>query len=97
MVLNGIKNDVMSEINNDEKEKLDNLSDVLNKIISKEFIRSISKIRKIWIYMIISLMIFLMFVWYLIKKTLLLRWHKIPKQFRIINEINHLVLNHLEL
>lgn len=87
----------MGEINNDEKEKLDNISDVLNKIISKEFIRSISKIRKIWIYMIISLMIFLIFVWYIIRKILLLRWNKIPKQFRIINEINHLVLNHLEL
>lgn len=87
----------MSEVNNDKKEKLDNISDVLNKIISKEFIRSISKIRKIWIYMIISLMIFLIFVWYLIRKILLLRWNKIPKQFRIINEINHLVLNHLEL
>jgi len=93
----GLKSDVMSEINNDKKEKLDNISDVLNKIISKEFIRSISKIRKIWIHMIISLMIFLIFVWYLIRKTLLLRWRKIPKQFRIINEINHLVLNHLEL
>lgn len=87
----------MSEINDEEREKLDSISDVLNRIISKEFIHSISKIRKIWIYMIISLMIFLIFVWNIIRKILLFRWHKIPKQFRVINNLNELVLEHLEL
>lgn len=87
----------MSEINDEEREKLDSISDVLNRIISKDFIHSISKIRKIWIYMIISLMIFLIFVWNLIRKILLFRWNKIPKQFRVINNLNELVLEHLEL
>ena len=102
MELNGIKIIDMSNSEEEERnriieEKSENISKLLGHLISKEYIQSISTFKKYFIYVLISLFLFLLFLFFLCRNILFLRWLKIPTEFRVLGIVDGLIKKHLEM
>ena len=102
MVLIGIKIIDMSNINEEERnriieEKSENVSNLLGQFLSKEYIHSISTFKKYLIYVIISLTLFILFLFFLCRNILFLRWLKIPAEFKVLGIVDRLIKKHLEM
>jgi hypothetical protein len=82
------------EIIESAKERLATL---LNMVFPKEYVHSISTIKKYFMYFVISLVLFLLSLYYLCKNILLFRWNKIRSQFRVLGITDESIKNHLEI
>jgi hypothetical protein len=100
--LNGIKIIDMSNIDEEERnriieEKSENISHLLGYIIPREYIQSISTFKKYFIYVWVSLFLFILFLFFLCKNILFLRWLKIPTEFKVLGIVDRLIKKHLEM
>jgi hypothetical protein len=100
--LNGIKIIDMSNIDEEERnrmveEKSENLLHLLGYILSKEYIQSISTFKKYFIYIWVSFFLFIVFLFFLCKNILFLRWLKIPTEFKVLGIVDRLIKKHLEM
>jgi hypothetical protein len=100
--LNGIKIIDMSNIDEEERnriieEKSENISHLLGYILSKEYVQSISTFKKYFIYVWVSLFLFILFLFFLCKNILFLRWLKIPTEFKVLGIVDRLIKKHLEM
>ena len=102
MGLNGIKIIDMSKIDEEERnriieEKSENILHLLGYILSKEYIQSISTFKKYFIYIWLSFFLFIVFLFFLCKNILFLRWLKIPTEFKVLGIVDRLIKKHLEM
>jgi len=74
------------------KEKLSNL---LNMVYSKDYIESLSKFRRYFVYFIFSIFMFCVLIYAVLKNILLLRWYKIRTQFYAVGQVDEIIKNHL--
>jgi hypothetical protein len=100
--LNGIKIIDMSNIDEEERnriieEKSENISHLLGYILSKEYVQSISTFKKYFIYIWVSFFLFIVFLFFLCKNILFLRWLKIPTEFKVLGIVDRLIKKHLEM
>jgi len=100
--LNGIKIIDMSNIDEEERnrmveEKSENLLHLLGYILSKEYVQSISTFKKYFIYICVSFFLFIVFLFFLCKNILFLRWLKIPTEFKVLGIVDRLIKKHLEM
>lgn len=94
----------MSKIEEEEEErqkiieeKSEKILHLLGLVMPKEYIQSIPTFKKYFIYILISLFIFLLFLFFLCKNILFLRWLKIPNEFKILGFVDRLLKKHLEM
>ena len=92
----------MSEIEEEErqksiKEESERISKLLTEMLSEEYIESISIFKKYFIYFIISLFIFILLVFFLLRSIILLRWLRIPTQFKILGILDGFIRKHLKM
>ena len=92
----------MSNIDEEERnriieEKSENISHLLGYIIPREYIQSISTFKKYFIYVWVSLFLFILFLFFLCKNILFLRWLKIPTEFKVLGIVDRLIKKHLEM
>ena len=102
MGLNGIKIIDMSKIDEEERnriveEKSENILHLLGYVIPKEYIQSISNFKKFFIYICVSFFLFIVFLFFLCKNILFLRWLKIPTEFKVLGIVDRLIKKHLEM
>ena len=92
----------MSEIEEEErqksiKEESERISKLLTEMLSEEYIESMSIFKKYFIYFIISLFIFILLVFFLLRSIILLRWLRIPTQFKILVILDGFIKKHLKM
>ena len=92
----------MSEIEEEErqksiKEESERISKLLTEMLSEEYIESMSIFKKYFIYFIISLFIFILLVFFLLRSIVLLRWLRIPTQFKILGILDGFIKKHLKM
>jgi hypothetical protein len=92
----------MSKMDEEERnriieEKSENISNILGYAIPKEYIQSISTFKKYFIYMWVSIFLFILFLFFLCKNILFLRWLKIPTEFKVLSIVDGLIKKHLEM
>lgn len=79
------------------EEKSENISNILGYAIPKEYIQSISTFKKYFIYMWVSIFLFILFLFFLCKNILFLRWLQIPTEFKVLTIVDGLIKKHLEM
>lgn len=79
------------------EEKSENISNILGYAIPKEYIQSISTFKKYFIYMWVSIFLFILFLFFLCKNILFLRWLQIPNEFKVLTIVDGLIKKHLEM
>jgi len=92
----------MSKMDEEERnriieEKSENISNILGYAIPKEYIQSISTFKKYFIYMWVSIFLFILFLFFLCKNILFLRWLQIPNEFKVLTIVDGLIKKHLEM
>jgi|LakMenEpi03Aug12_release.lakeMendotaPanAssembly.Ray.scaffolds.fasta_scaffold3545881_1 hypothetical protein len=73
------------------------ISDMLNMVYSKDYVQSISLFRRYYVYIIFSLLFFLILIYFFLKNILLLRWNKIGTIFYAVGQVDEVIKNHLEI
>lgn len=92
----------MNKIDEEERqriidEKSENISNLLCQLLPKEQVQSMSNFRKRFKYVIISISLFILFIFFLCRNIIFLRWKKIPNEFRVLGLVDDIIKNHLEI
>jgi|688.fasta_scaffold1320473_1 hypothetical protein len=73
------------------------MSDLLNMAFSKDYINSISKLKRYFIYIFVSLFMFFIVTFFVIKNILFLNWYKIPSELKALGYVDEAIRSHLEM
>jgi hypothetical protein len=85
-------------MNNEEfNDSIDKLKSILNMIMKKEYVSDISYFKRLFIYFLFSIFVFLQLIIYTIKKILFFQFSSIPSFYSGIGVIDRVIKEHLEI